>query len=620
MRRQVSIRRLLDSHTASKALRRFYPLIVNRGVVAILDGGNKLYAAAGSEVPRDDPNDLEWDCRLPLEIDNECLGILVATGEGLSQPESEAALNLLHWTLMWVLERGIESRSLAQETLERYREINLLYTIGQTIGASLDADRIPDLIIEEAARVIRADGGVVLLDDGVRLRSSAGFGSQALQEALLTLVRSQRSQLANGVSHIWASDQLDAQALALDSVLVAPLMERGKGLGVVILGRKPPGKVFSADDDKLLSAITSQAAIAMENARLFADVRDQRDAMAEMTTFMDNLFASIASGVITTGIEDNAITMINRAAEGMLGVWEADVVGCPVDQALPAIGNPLIPFIERVKADGDSLVDHELKSVLPERGEVFLRLSLSPLRDNRGAITGMTIVVDDLTEQRKLAARARRIRRTFEQYVAPSVVERLLSDPDTARLGGTRREVTTLFADIRGFTTFSERQQPEMLVDVLNRYLSLAADIIFSEEGTLDKYYGDGVMAVFNAPLAQTDHTLRAVRVALAIREAVTAMHPQLPEPHRLHFGVGITSGMAVIGSIGSTTMKNYTVIGDCVNLASRLQRSAAPGEILLSGNAYQQVAPDVKGRDLGLIEIRGHIEPVRVFEVYALR
>lgn len=622
MQRPTSIRRLLDSHTASKVLRRFAPLIVSRGVVAILDGDDKLYAAAGAEAPRDHPNDFEWDCCLPLEVDAECVGTLVAKGEGLAETKAEAALNLLHWSLLWALERAMESRALAHETLERYREINLLYTIGQTIGASLDVDKIPDLMIEEASRVIRADAGVVLLDDdGVRLSSRSGFGAPALQKSLRALVLSKLDdQLSNGVSHIWASDQLGPQSVALDSVLVAPLVERGEGLGFVILGRKAPGKVFSADDDKLLTAITSQAAIAIANARLFSNVRDQRDAMAEMTTFMDNLFASIASGVITTDIEDSTVTMINRAAESILGVYEGETVGRSVKAALPAIASTLIGLIERVKDDGVALVDYELKAGLPKRGQVYLRLSLSPLRDNQDVITGMTIVIDDLTEQRKLAARARRIRRTFEQYVAPSVVERLLSDPDTARLGGTRREVTTLFADIRGFTTFSERQQPEILVEVLNRYLSLAADIILSEEGTLDKYYGDGVMAVFNAPLTQNDHALRAVRTALAVREAVVKMHPQLPEPHRLHFGVGITTGTAVIGSIGSTTMKNYTAIGDCVNLASRLQRSAAPGEILLSGDAYRHVAPYVKGRDLGLAEIRGHVEPVRVFEVYALR
>lgn len=622
MQHQTPLRRLLDPRTASEVLHRFTPFIGSRGVVAILDGGDQTYATSSSGVAQGSVREEDWDYHLPLDVDTGRVGVLVADVDGLPQSQAEAALHLLHWALTWMLERGMESRSLARETLQRYREINLLYTIGQTIGASLDADEIPDLILDEAARVIQAESGLVLLyENGLGLRTRSAFGPEFLQKALDAIVQHKaRAPAAADTSYIWTPDQLASNDSVLLSALVAPLCGGGQNLGFVILGRERPGEVFSADDDKLLGAITSQAAVAMENAKLFSDVRDQRDAMAELTTFMDNVFTSIASGVITTDIEGKTITMINRAAEEMLGVLAANAMGRSMMDALPAIARPLCSLIDRVKARGEPLVDHELTLELPGRGRVVLRLSLSPLKDNRSVVTGTTIVIDDMTEQHKLAARARRIRQTFEEYVAPSVVERLLSDQSTARLGGTRREVTTLFADIRGFTTFSEGQQPETLVEVLNQYLSLAADVILSEEGTLDKYYGDGVMAVFNAPLAQTDHTLRAVRSALMLRDAVVRMHPQLPEPHRLQFGIGITSGMAVIGSIGSTTMKNYTAIGDCVNLASRLQRSAAPGEIFLSGDAYRKVASHVKARDLGMVEIRGHVEPIQVFEVRGLR
>jgi adenylate cyclase len=142
-----------------------------------------------------------------------------------------------------------------------------------------------------------------------------------------------------------------------------------------------------------------------------------------------------------------------------------------------------------------------LQPTLPKRGPVVLRLSLSPLKDNRESTNGIAIVLDDLTEQRRLEAQAKRIRQTFEQYVVPRVVDQLLSDPNSVRLGGVRREMTTLFADIRALPP-SARSGPEESVDVLNRYLTLASEAILSEEGTLDKFYGDGVMALFNAPLS----------------------------------------------------------------------------------------------------------------------
>lgn len=250
----------------------------------------------------------------------------------------------------------------------------------------------------------------------------------------------------------------------------------------------------------------------------------------------------------------------------------------------------------------------------------MLRLSLSPLKDNREETNGIAIVVDDLTEQRLLEQQARRIRQTFEQYVVPRVVEQLLSDPQSVRLGGVRRQVTTLFADIRGFTAFSEKLEPEVSVEVLNHYLTLASEAVLSEEGTLDKFLGDGVMAIFNTPLEQPDHTLRAVRSALKIMEALEITHQALPPENRLAFGVGITMGVAVVGSIGSNTIKNYTAIGDSVNLASRLQNLAKPLQILLNVPAYEQVREAVLVQELGYRKIKGHSEPDLVYEVLGLR
>jgi adenylate cyclase len=348
-------------------------------------------------------------------------------------------------------------------------------------------------------------------------------------------------------------------------------------------------------------------------------VKNQRDAIAAMKNYMDNIFASIASGVITTDTQD-LVTLMNRSAERILGVLASTTVGRPYIEALPEMGLKIVPLMDIVKHSDESLVGHEMEPVLPKRGPVVLRLNLSPLKDNREETNGIAIVVDDLTERRQLEAQARRIRQTFEQYVVPHVVEQLLSDPDSVRLGGARREVTTLFADIRGFTSFSEKLEPEATVEVLNRYLTLASEAILSEEGTLDKFFGDGVMALFNAPLSQTNHTLRAVRSALKIIEALKDTHSDLLPENRLAFGIGITAGPAVVGSIGSHTIKNYTAIGDCVSLASRLQTHAAPLQILLNTTAYDNVYMHVRARELGYVQVKGHSEPDLVFEVLGLR
>lgn len=622
---KMTVRRLLNRRATADYLRRFARLLPDV-TLGVLEKG-RLLAGAVYETATDTVSDLArnqaaaWERTLALTVNNVSIGELVAAGKGLAHPATESGLGFLQHSLTVLLERSLESRTLAQETLERYREINLLYSIGETISASLDPDEIPDLVMAEAARIIRAHGGIVLfLDAGDTLITQSGFGSEEFVNQLYPAAASLLSEcLASGTPQIWDAEQLDIKHSIIASVLQAPLKAREHILGFVLLGRDARQPIFSADDQKLLTALASQAAIAVENARLFADVKSQRDAITEMKNYMDNIFASIASGVITTDTQD-MVTLMNRAAERILGVLAVETMGHSYLDALPEVSREIASLVDIIKEKDESVVGHEFEPTLPGRGPVVLRLSLSPLKDNREETNGIAIVVDDLTEQRLLEQQARRIRQTFEQYVVPRVVEQLLSDPQSVRLGGVRRQVTTLFADIRGFTAFSEKLEPEVSVEVLNHYLTLASEAVLSEEGTLDKFLGDGVMAIFNTPLEQPDHTLRAVRSALKIMEALEITHQALPPENRLAFGVGITMGVAVVGSIGSNTIKNYTAIGDSVNLASRLQNLAKPLQILLNVPAYEQVREAVLVQELGYRKIKGHSEPDLVYEVLGLR
>jgi len=208
------------------------------------------------------------------------------------------------------------------------------------------------------------------------------------------------------------------------------------------------------------------------------------------------------------------------------------------------------------------------------------------------------------------------LRNLFEHYVSPRVVERLISSPQCAVLGGTRQTITVLFADIRGFSTFVERTQPELLVQVLNRYMAAAATAVLAQDGTLDKFMGDGVMAIFNAPLPQPDHAQQAAKAALAIQQSVAQVHRELPEHLHLQFGIGVCSGQAVVGNIGTAQLMNYTAVGDCVNVAKRLQENAHGGQILLNAKAYDLVRGRVQANFLGVMELKGRATPEPVYEL----
>ena len=182
----------------------------------------------------------------------------------------------------------------------------------------------------------------------------------------------------------------------------------------------------------------------------------------------------------------------------------------------------------------------------------------------------------------------RKIRGYFEKYVSPHVIRQLLKRGNV-KLGGRKQEVTVLFTDLRGFTSLSEKNDPALVVSLLNKYYQAAAKAVLENDGTVDKFVGDAVMAVFNAPLEQKDHVRKAVECALAMRKAFKELNADLKRerlPH-LGIGIGIATGVAVTGNVGSHHVVNYTVIGDVVNTAARLQGVAKEGEIVVTEEVF---------------------------------
>jgi len=212
----------------------------------------------------------------------------------------------------------------------------------------------------------------------------------------------------------------------------------------------------------------------------------------------------------------------------------------------------------------------------------------------------------------------RQIDQLFRQYMPESVATALIADPSQAALGGATREISVLFGDLRGFTALSERLSPPDLVALLNRYYGAASQAVLAEGGTIDKFMGDAMMALFNAPAQQDDHALRACRAALAMQRAIAPIAAEAADMPR--FGIGVNTGPALVGNIGSERIRNFTAIGDTVNLASRLQTRAEGGQVLINASTYALVRDRVDARPLGTIQVKGKREPVEVYQLLGVR
>jgi class 3 adenylate cyclase/CheY-like chemotaxis protein len=383
----------------------------------------------------------------------------------------------------------------------RIRELNTLYQIGKSVTALVGMEQLLTRIVDAATQVIGAEQGSLLLLEGDQLVCRATKAHNAPQARAANEFSS--DQIAwraarSGQPAVFSPDELRqarAQNPSLPAAVAAvPLRVGERVVGVLSVENVRPDAVsFNQQDAAMLSALGDYAAIAIENARIYA-------ALEEATS---------------------------RETES--------------------------------------------------------------------------------------------IRNAFERYVAPSVVERVLQSPDSMlKLGGRRREISVVFADVRGFTTYSEHAPPEEVVNLLNEYFSLATDVIFSREGTLDKFLGDAVMSIFNAPEDQDDHPYRAVDAAMALQRAIAERNARV-DGEALTFGIGVHLGEAVVGNVGTAKAMNYTAIGDTVNVAKRLQERALPGQVLISAQVYERLQQTVEVEALGELAIKGRQQPLQVFRLVSL-
>lgn len=500
----------------------------------------------------------------------------------------------------------------------------------QAINSSLDLDDVLRIVMDTIIRLTRAERGFLMLrnQQGELITRVARDWEQetidpnesALSRTVIHRVVSEGKPIltTNAQEDPRFGHQESIIIHNLRSILCVPLKVKDELTGVIYADNRIHSGVFTETERELLTTFANHAAVAIENARLFVSLRQTLAEVTGLKNLMDNVLSSIVSGVITADVQ-RRISLANRSARLILGQAETDLVGASLDDFLPLSVGPQVAAevfreIEQVRQTDTHIIGKELNCTLPNRGAVALRLNVSPLKDADLGTQGVAIVIDDMTEKKRLEGQ----RRLFERMVSPAVIDQL--DPDQVQLGGQHADITVLFIDIRGFTSFSERLSPEVLVNVLNQYLAAAADAILAQEGTIDKFLGDGVMAWFNAPILQPDHAMRAIRAALGVRAAVQRLHHLMPPAFHLSFGAGIHFGEAILGLVGTEKRLDYTAIGDSVNTAKRIQENSAANQILVSDTLFAQVCDQVIGNPIEPLHLKGKREPFPVYEIIGLK
>lgn len=510
---------------------------------------------------------------------------------------------------------AVKNAMLNDEIRKRMEVSETLLKVMKSVASELHIDELLKKIVNSTSEVMNAERASLFLVDPKSgdLWSKVAQGVDSMEIRVPMGVGIAGHVAATGetvnIEDAYADARFNSEVdkwtgFRTRSILCMPLRnDAGETIGALQVLNKASG-VFTEEDERLLNALGSQISISLENSRLFEEVRF-------MQNYNASILGSIATGVVTLG-PDGRVIFINHAAETIFGSNETGKI---YQEFFAAGQNPeLDGGIERVLHGEESEFNaYHSQYVRPAGDPVNINVHVLPLRDAAGKNFGLVVVADDITQEQRLMS-------TLCRYVTREVAERVLADRDRLKLGGDRQMVAVLFSDIRNFTTISENSTAEEIVGMLNEYFTRMMEPVFRYEGMLDKFIGDAMMAVFGAPVARANDAERAVMAALEMRR-VLARYNRLrvgrgQEP--IQTGIGITKGEAITGNIGSEQRMDYTVIGDTVNVASRLEGLTKNYEykILINDQVYEDIKHKVACVDLGYAMVKGKGEGVRIYGV----
>ena len=512
-------------------------------------------------------------------------------------------------------EIGDIARSMEADQQSRRDEIRLLETTS-AIATQLDLDTLLEQIMDASSDLLNAERSTLFLYD-VKEEQLWSRVAQSVNDIIITVKPGEGlagNIFASGKPEIvddpyndprFNREVDDQTGFRTRNMLCLPISDKkGTIIGLTqVLNKRDGG--FNEHDIRRLTSLTAQASAAIENAKLFENVLTMRN-------YNESILRSLTNGVVSLD-SDRHIQKINAAGKRILRLSEAELEGKNLGAVLGDENKWVIETLDHVRETGAprQTMDHVLK--LAETAEVAVNLSVAPLMDLEDNQTGYLFVIEDISEEK-------RMRGTMSRYVPARVVDQLLESGEDA-LGGVYQTATVLFSDIRSFTTISEKIGARATVAMLNEYFSDMVDLIDQHDGILDKYIGDAIMAVFGAPFTGEQDAENAVLTAWDMFDALDKLNlDRLARGDAaIKIGLGLNTGKVVVGNIGSTRRMDYTVIGDAVNLAARLEGATKQygARFLISEFTWACLPVFLQAgfRMVDLIRVKGKLEPVSIYE-----
>lgn len=516
---------------------------------------------------------------------------------------------------------AIENFRLYQKLVKEHERMAIVYDISNSVAHTLDLDALFVEIVNRISQALNAQRSSLFLvdEDTGELWAKVAEASE-IKEIRFPMTQGLAGYVARSGELLNVGDAYSDPRFSKEidrrtgfrtrAVLGAPVKNRqGKIIGVTQVMNKKTG-TFDTDDEELLLAISSQIAVVLENARLF-------DRTNKMEKYLTRVQDSISNAIITLD-DQYRVNMVNRPAARLFGLTTDMFMDRDIRDVLGRDGGPVVDLIDRVYQDQYSLTDYDIRLRISENRVLFANINVVPLVEGGSSeygerASGLVLVFEDITHEK-------RIKTFLTRYMAKDIVERMLDDPERQSLGGVRSHATVVFSDIRGYTTLTRNFSADRSVDFLNEYFSIMVDVIFAHQGVLDKYLGDGMMSVFGIPYERTDDAVRAVRAALDMRKTLADYNKTREasgEPP-IRIGIGVCTGDIVSGNIGSKQRMEYTVIGNGVNIASRLENltKKLDTDLLISESTYEEVKDHFKTECIQGIWIKGAKQAVSVYKV----